>query len=1051
MEHIISASLSIKGSIMACPVNLLVGTNHGQIMFCGTLQWGERQTADIFEITDYKMQNQTKEILSALLPDKLPGELRLLYDGDNVEISVQNDTCLFKTAKRGNTTAVLFEFSCKDARQVESIFLDLIHKASEFFGIQQFIFYAQSGIEWIFPKLLPDSMQHMRLPDRLNNCDILSYAHIEIKGNSVFCKAVNTLFGLRETDLFVATGKNGTSCMIKVPEFKTSFMESRDMYLELQQSNRISIKVKGSFIFSFISNMVFHVDSGVSENAFELNAFAHTESPIKLFGPFSIGDTCLMIKVSQSLEFGMYTSLYIKQLQFFAAVMLQVQGEMINLRLISAAVSDLSIPSLLKNLMGNKDMKWIDVLGFIQIMGLPFQNMELFDQALIEQKDKEQIVRKFNMQVSSKELQLDASQVQLTAFGEGMDLADLKRMRHYYISNSGNLQLTAQFYYATVRTTMGNYQIEPGLFICGVVEIFKKRFEVLFSYKENEGILAYAKIPSMDLGFAKIGPSQAVPESEKQFPLGENNVISQFMNVKQPGIVFFLSAVERDVCFYLDGRIELLSLFVADARIIFCSGLISIDFRLLWLGFLQISLHLKVAYNTFTNGGFEFCLIVDTTGLKEKLTAVTRKIDEAIQRLRAKINNATREIDRAQAHVNELYGQIDSFNRRIEDCRRAIRQAKWWKRAFVAIAKGIEIGAYEVAKVGVYAAIGVATAALQVAKGFIAISGAIGEGVMKAVNGLIQGAMSLFFINYIRLDAKADLNERYFQAAIEFVALGKTYRLNKTMGIAAIKSSPEKALSDQISSELDNDLNHIEDGAFRSNWRKYKHENYTIEQQCRRMDEAKQYMDSSIDLMQGIQKSYVREFNTSMSEFDEMNVSLMEALDDAQNVFSVGAQAGDISLLAHSMGALKRSVRAKEKKGVFRDEELKDTKELIAQYDEARLLYDRVKYEMNHIEKKRASMEKHQELMHKKSSQNAGTAAISADTGDIAKVMEQVEEQLYEKFPVDRSGKVFINLSREPLIHNIFAEADKEIGREPGSKVKAMRSRSRKGAYVSRL
>lgn len=247
----------------------------------------------------------------------------------------------------------------------------------------------------------------------------------------------------------------------------------------------------------------------------------------------------------------------------------------------------------------------------------------------------------------------------------------------------------------------------------------------------------------MDLGFAKIGPSQVVPESEKQFPLGENNVISQFMNVKQPGIVFFLSAVERDVCFYLDGRIELLSLFVADARIIFCSGLISIDFRLLWLGFLQISLHLKVAYNTFTNGGFEFCLIVDTTGLKEKLSAVTRKIDEAIQRLRAKIDNATREIDRAQAHVNELYGQIDSFSRRIEDCRRAIRQAKWWKRAFVAIAKGIEIGAYEVAKVGVYAAIGVATAALQVAKGFIAISGAIGEGVMKAVNGLIQGAMSL--------------------------------------------------------------------------------------------------------------------------------------------------------------------------------------------------------------------------------------------------------------------------------------------------------------------
>ena len=52
----------------------------------------------------------------------------------------------------------------------------------------------------------------------------------------------------------------------------------------------------------------------------------------------------------------------------------------------------------------------------------------------------------------------------------------------------------------------------------------------------------------------------------------------------------------------------------------------------------------------------------------------------------------------------------------------------------MAIAKGIEIGAYEVAKAGIYVAIGVATAALQVAKAAVQLAGKVGEGVMKAVN-----------------------------------------------------------------------------------------------------------------------------------------------------------------------------------------------------------------------------------------------------------------------------------------------------------------------------
>lgn len=1049
MEHQISASVMVNGSIIGCKTELLLGYQDKQLMFYGMVHWGDKKPEEALELVGYK-EPVFENIAKTLLPDNLPGELSVSYKGDYFEIGVQDKKVLFKAARYGESSAVLFAFAADKKSQDSSLFISLLNKAADFFGIEQFILYAQSGSQWLLPKIRPKNMAEVSIPTRISTYRFMTYAHFELTGSSIFVQALNTLFGLKETDVFVAAGKNEVVCMLNIPSFKTSFMESRDLYIEMGNAAGITFRVRGSFLFPFVSGMTFHVDCGVTANAFELEAFAHTEEPIPLFGPFSIGDTCLMIKVSTGLGFGMYTSLYIRKIQLFAALILQVQGSIVTPQLISAAVSDLSIPILLENLLGKK-LEGIEVLDFIKIMGLPFQSMDAFQKTELEQKNVSVIVEQFNRQVKSDALRLEETQVQLTQFGNGMDLADLKRMRHYYINDAGKLQLAAQFYYASTKTTLGNYQIEPGIFFCGAIEIFKKRFEVLFCYKENEGILAYAKIPSMDLGFLKVGPSQVVPESEKQFPLPKDSVLAQFLNTEEKGIVFFLSAVGKDISFYLDGRVELLGLFMIDARIIFSSGLVSVDLRMLWLGILQISLHIKVSYGSFSDGGFALTLMIDTSKLAEKLTAVTKKIDEAITRLRGKIDNAKKEIDRAQGHVNELYGQIDSFNRRIEQCKQDIRNASWWKKVFVAIAKGAEIGAYEVAKVGIYAAIGVATAALQVAKGIVSISGKIGEGVLKAVNGIIKGAMSLFFINYIKLDTKADMKEQYFQAEIEFVALGKTYKFNKQIGTKKLEASPTGELSDHIGGAMQNDLDHIEDGAFKANWRKYKHESYTIEQQCRRMDDAREYLKSSVTLMQGIQNSYVNEFETPMSEFDGMNVSLMKAFDDAQNILAVGAQAGDVTLLAQSMGGLKRSVRAKEKKGVYRDEDLKEVKQLITDYDEARHLYDKVTAGMNDVARYHTRMEQHCERLQRNSSTKAGNVAVKKDTGDLVKVMGELEEQLYEQFPVNRSGQTFINLSREPVIWQCLEEADKEIGRVPDDKIMRMRSRSRKGRYESRL
>lgn len=1049
----LSCQVAVDGTMLSCPTKIVLGKQDNELVFCGVLQWGSKKLSDALEVMDDSMRNLTSGYVDALLPDRFPGELTVTYEKKCLVLGVRDSDVCFKLAKAENGAALLFAFSLdnrKDDEKEASVLVQALDSAAEFFGIKQFYFYAQSGTAWMLPQLKSNEIAFEQIPSEIKNCSFMTYAHIRMEGDSVFVKAVRTLFGMTETDLFVGAGKGAFLCMFRIPDFKTTFMESKELYMMMETGKTPSFLLKGSFQFSFVPQMTFTVDCRVGTHSFGIEALAHTDTPVPVWGPFAIGDTCLMIQVSTGLRFGMYTNLFINKLQLFGALMLQVEGSAVKPELLSAAVSDLSIPILLDNLAGTH-INGIEVLGFIKILGLPFQDMNTFSKEIIQNKDTGAIVSQFNANVTDSSLQLSADEVQLTPYQGGMNVSDLKRMRQYYIDGSGKLELMAQFYYATVNTRLGNYTIEPGLFICGVIEIFGKRFEVLFSYRQNDGLLAYAKIPKIDLKFIQIGPSQFSKSGTQILPIAQDSVMHQFLNPSQEGMVFFLTASKNNVSFYFDGSVTVLSLFSADARIIFCKGLISIDLRVVWLSILQVSLHLSVEYANFTSGHFEFCLMIDTSRLTEKLTAVTESIDRAIGRLRNKIGDATREIDRAQAHVDELYSQIQSFDWKIEQCRQAIRNASWWSKAFVAIGKGIEIGAYEVAKAGIYAAIGVATAALQVAKKVVQLSGVVGEAVMRAVQGVIQGAMSLFYINYIRLSAQANSGSAGFEAEIQFVALGKTYTKKSTIQTNALRQSPSDAFSREINEEMRYDLDHIEDGAFKSNWKRYRHENYTAEQHCKRLEQAKQHINSSVSMMTSMQNTYVKEFQVPMEEFDEMNTSLMDAFDDVENVLSTGAQAGDVSALSSAMGGLKRSVSNKEKQGVFRDGEWNETKEVIAQYDEAKVLYDKVISGIGNVQKKREQLASHHEALNAAAKDNQTDCMTNEIGGDKIKVLRRVEKQLYENFPVDRNGTDFINLSREPLIQEYFEQAEQELGAIPSEKLQAMRSRSRKGSYKRRL
>ena len=198
-----------------------------------------------------------------------------------------------------------------------------------------------------------------------------------------------------------------------------------------------------------------------------------------------------------------------------------------------------------------------------------------------------------------------------------------------------------------------------------------------------------------------------------------------------------------------------------------------------------------------------------------------------------------------------------------------------------------------------------------------------------------------------------------------------------------------------------------------------------------------------------MQNTYLKEMYISMTEYDEMNVSLVKALDTVEHILDTGAQAGNMAALGNAMGGLKRSVLAQEKKNIYRDGELDETKKLIAQYDEARALYNKVLDNVKAVRKYKNDMLNHSKKINRKG--NEGKVIMDDKPQNLGKVILQVEEQVYDAFPVNRSGSDFINLSRETALRQYFMEAEEKLGIKPNDEIQMMRSRSSKGDYRNRL
>lgn len=1049
-----SYDVSTTGTLLSMPTELHMGMKNDQFVMRGSIQTNQMNLEKMIGLIDAELAEKCGTCLQKLTK-AFPKELSFYYGGQQCMIGIRGEEQQCGIMWRNKDIAVLYALEKYKNAEKGSLeyYVTMVEQA---LGIQKMFLYIRKGTSCntaVLTNYVMECQETLQIPDKLLAYNLLFCGFFSFDKGTIVGLAMESLFGIGDgtLELFLAASEQECIGFAELPKFTYGALQAQDLYVGVGVKNKaVQIRLVGTFLFSFLEGVEFQVECELSNQGFRIEAFAKMKKPKPLFHTFSIGDVCLAIGYQSGMVFQMFCNLYMGKIKLFGALSLNVKGSVTTIDLLSAAVTDITLPVFVESLFGKK-INGLSEFSFIELLGLPFVQTQKF--SMQENMSRTQVAEEFNNRISDKTFALDAAQVETEEFGEGLIIIDKKRMRHYYLTKEGALQLQAQFYYATKDMELGDYTISQGIFLCSTIRLFQKiEIQALFSMSDKEGVLAYACIRNFDLGFLKLTGSGLSDKAENPLAkLPEKSVLRQFVSPDEKGAVFYLRSGVNETSFYIDGKLELLHIFEFAARLLYVKGMVSLDTRFTLLAGMETSLHISVAYADFSQANFSFELELDCTGLEKKLKQVQDKINQAIEDLRNKIDTAKKKLKEAQNRVNELYGQIAGLDRKIGDCQYAIKHAKWYKKAFVAIAKGIEIAAYEVAKAGLYAAIGIANAALEVAKQVVALGGKVGEGVLQAINGAISATLNLFFVRYIKLKVNVNPSVQYAEASIEFVALGKTYRYSSNIGMKDMQKDMVQALSDNMNEKIEKDLKEIENGSFRSNRKQYRHETYALADSKMQLKEGMQQLQSATRLMCGMQNVYVDGCGEAMPEFEAINVSYQHAVHEIAGMLDLANRSVDYENMDEAVSLLEKEINAKDE--LSRDTTYQSVQDAIAGYRESAELLELVQQSMGVVDEQSQTVRTHMETM-KQNEEQYRTSFIESGTRpdcDMEAILNRTEEMMYEEFPVTGKESFYINLSKEEKIHQYFDDARVTFGGEKTEKIRTMRASVNNGAYKNRL
>ena len=342
------------------------------------------------------------------------------------------------------------------------------------------------------------------------------------------------------------------------------------------------------------------------------------------------------------------------------------------------------------------------------------------------------------------------------ALGEFI-LTDLGNMRHFHINAQGAVSLNCQAYFGLTPTTFGTRELPVGIFTCGTLVLFYSvRIRFLLSLL-NKKLSCMVQCTPINIFGGVLTITASEQQAEQQRLLAQiqshtanaglaGSLISTDQKMNGAALALDLDPQTLNLQLFLTGHISLLRLFGVDTLIAITQGSIYLHFSLSWLG-IKTTINFSCAYRDIASG-FSFSIEIDTSALAQAIASAQRALKDAAAKVRQGVEHAISKLNSAKAEVDKLNNQIRNFNARIEQCKRDIRNSKWYQ-FWIKIARGAEIAGLEIAKAGVWLAMKTAQLTLDIAIGVVGIGGKIAEGALNALNKVIGAVTMIFFLKSI--------------------------------------------------------------------------------------------------------------------------------------------------------------------------------------------------------------------------------------------------------------------------------------------------------------
>jgi hypothetical protein len=614
-----------------------------------------------------------------------------------------------------------------------------------------------------------------------------------------FGECVKTLTGLQQLKFAVGGNFADKSFGAKLlsENIERDAFTLKDFSFGLQKSGSSFYCIaEGTFIFKLESNHIgFTLSGAVSNTSFTLSAASLEGMRIPLNSRLSFSDLALSIGVSAgAVSFGMVGRLNANNLSLFAGFAVSPP----RITLFTAALTSTTGRISLKDLVVEIADIQCDAVSCLDVVAVG--DFDLTDASLpsggitkfptdsknesyeknrneIEQK----VISEFNQKMDSA-LQIKGS-AQLTPLGNNTNqyiLTDKGTMRHYRIDRSGKISLNCQIYVCTQETTFGKDKMPAGFFICGTLEIFNVKARFLFLVDKGKSLVALVQIQKIS-----IGNIFSLGKSNKTLPVEpiKGGLAGQLIKPDNDGATLYLN-IQKDkgeLTFYLSAHVTILGIFDFDSLVLIQKRFVYVNIEYTFFGF-KITVKLNGGYKSFSESGFEASVVFDTTGFLEILKKAQEALKNAAKSVKAGVEEATRKLNEAQQKVLNLQRQIDSFNSRIGQCRSDISRARWYQ-FWIKVARAAEIAGLEIAKAGVYVAIGVAHAALEVAKAALKLGGAVVGKVLESLAYIINAATQLLWIKSFELGITANPKSQKINAKLVLTVFGKDVTLNGELNL----------------------------------------------------------------------------------------------------------------------------------------------------------------------------------------------------------------------------------------------------------------------------